>query len=114
MSDSTTRIATSYYQAMAEKDVAELTKYLHPDVHFRGLVEAQGREAFLGAAKHMMTLSTGLEIRAVVGDSERAMVAYDLLFAPPIGAVRTAALLTFDAGLIKSIELFFDASPFKR
>src|SRR5437016_11820402 len=114
MSDSTTQIATSYYQAMARKDLAEVAKYVHPDVHFLGLVECQGKDAFLGAAQTMMSLSSGLEIRAVVGDKERAMVAYDLIFPAPTGAARTAALLCFDAGLIKKIELFFDKSPFKR
>jgi hypothetical protein len=114
MTASTTQIATAYYQAMARKDLAELTKYLHPDVHFLGLVETHGRDEFLGAAQKMLSLSNQLEIRAVVGDEARAMVAYDLIFPAPTGAVRTAALLGFDAGLIKNIELFFDASPFKR
>lgn len=114
MTDSTTQIATSYYQAMARKDVAGLAKYVHPDVQFRGMIECQGKEPFLAAAEKMMSHSTGLEIRAVLGDKDRAMVAYDLIFPAPIGSARTAALLYFEGGLIKNIELFFDKSPFKR
>jgi hypothetical protein len=114
MTDSTTQLATSYYQAMARKDLTELGKYVHPDVHFLGMMECQGKDAFLGAAERMMSTSTGLEIRVVVGDKDTAMVAYDLIFPAPIGATRTAALLSFEAGLIRNIELFFDKSPFKR
>jgi ketosteroid isomerase-like protein len=114
MPHSTTQIATSYYQAMARKDLAELGRYLHADVHFLGMIECRGKEAFLDAAQRMMSASTGLELRAVVGDSERAMVAYDLIFPEPIGTTHTAALLSFEGGLIKDIELFFDKSPFKR
>jgi ketosteroid isomerase-like protein len=111
---STTQLATSYYQAMARKDLTELAKYLHPDVHFLGLVECHGKDEFLGAAQKMVSLSSQLEIRTVVGDKQHAMVAYDLIFPAPTGSVRTAALLSFDAGLIKNIELFFDKSAFKR
>ncbi|HYQ43242.1 MAG TPA: nuclear transport factor 2 family protein [Polyangiaceae bacterium] len=114
MTESTTQIATAYYQAIARKDLVEVTKYLHPDVHFLGLVETQGRDAFLGAAQKMMSHSSQLEIRAVLGDKLRATVIYDLIFPAPIGVVRTAALLSLESGLIKNIELFFDASPFKR
>jgi hypothetical protein len=114
MMDSTTQLAKSYYQAMARKDVAEVAKYVHPDVHFIGLVECHGKEAFVNAVERLITLSTDIQIRAVVGEEDRAMVAYDLIFPAPIGPVRTAALLVFEGGLIKSIELFFDASPFKR
>jgi hypothetical protein len=114
MTDSTTQIAMSYYQAMARKDPVEVAKYVHPDVHFLGLVECQGKDAFLGAAQKMMALSAGLEIRVAVGEKERAVVVYDLIFPAPTGAVRTAALLGFDAGLIKDVELFFDKSPFER
>lgn len=99
---------------MARKQLSEIAKYIHPDVHFLGMVECHGKQAFLGAAEKMMSLSTGLELRAVVGDKERAMVAYDLVFPEPIGATPTAALLAFEGGLIKNIELFFDKSAFKR
>lgn len=114
MTDSTTQIATSYYQAMGRKDVAGIAKHVHPDVHFRGMIECQGKEPFLGAAEKMMSHSTGLEIRAMLGDKDRAMIAYDLIFPAPIGSVRTAALLRFEGALIKDIELFFDKSPFKQ
>ncbi|MDB4973735.1 MAG: hypothetical protein JWN48_2076 [Myxococcaceae bacterium] len=95
------------------KDQPGLAKYINPDVPFVGLVECQGKQDFLGAAERMLSLSTGLEIRAVVGDQERAMVAYDLIFSEA-GSAATAALLGIEGGLIKSIELFFDKSPFKR
>lgn len=113
MDVSTDQTATAYYEAMARKDLAEVAKHVHPDVHFLGLVECQGKDAFLGATQKMMSLSTGLEIRAVVGEKDRAMVAYNLIFPAPYGTVRTAALLSFEGGLIKSIELFFDKTPFK-
>ncbi len=82
---------------MARKDRVEVAKYVHPDVHFLGPVECHGKDAFLGATQRRMALSTGLEIRAVVGEKERARVACDLIFPAPAGTVRTAALLFFDA-----------------
>jgi hypothetical protein len=40
----TVEVATAYYQAIARNDLVEVAKYLHPDVHFLGPAETQGRD----------------------------------------------------------------------
>ena len=42
------------------------------------------------------------------------MFAYDFVCEPPIGVCRTAELITFEDGLVKTIELFYDARPFEQ
>jgi hypothetical protein len=44
---------------------------------------------------------------------DRAMFAYDFICRDPIGVCRTAELVRFQDGLIRDIELFFDARPFE-
>jgi hypothetical protein len=41
------------------------------------------------------------------------MFAYDFVCRDPIGVCRTAELVRFQDGLIRDIELFFDARPFE-
>ena len=41
------------------------------------------------------------------------MIAYDFLCSAPIGNCRTAELVTLEDGLIRDVELFYDARPFE-
>jgi hypothetical protein len=101
--------------AMAEKNIAGMEKYLHPDVHFISpLAEKDGKAAYLDAAKNLMSFFKTLTIRTTFGSDDQAMVVYDFDFPAPIGHVRTAGLMTFQDGLITKIELFFDARPFEK
>lgn len=114
MSQSNIMIAEAYYKAMGEKNVAEVGKYLHPDVQFVApLGKMSGKEAVLEGAKKFTTLFKSLKIRSKFGSDDQAMVVYDLECPEPIGSFSTAALITFRESLVSKIELFFDARPFE-
>ena len=106
-------IAEAYYDAMSKRNLEEMKKYLHPEVHFlspfKNLV---GSAAFLAAIRDFTSAFSSLTVRAKFGSGNQAMVAYDVEFPIPVGTLRTAALLTFQDDLITNIELFFDTRSF--
>lgn len=101
-----------YYQALARKDLTEMGKYLHPDVEFISpLATLQGKKAYLEAAVAFAQALRSLTIRAIFGKEEQVMVAYEVLFPEPIGNFPTAGLITFEDGLMKRLEFFYDPRP---
>lgn len=108
-------IAEAYYTAMGKKNIADMEKYLHPNVRAVGpLGEMIGKEAVLGAVKRLIIPLNSLIIRAKFGSDDQAMLAIDLGFSEPIGSLPSAVLMTFQDGLIAKTELFFDARPFEK
>lgn len=104
-------IAESYYTAWGEKDFARMEKFLHPNVQLITPFEETvvlGKKAILEKLKKGATLFKTLTIRAKFGSGNQTMLVIDLDFPAPIGNLRTASLMTFQKGLIKRIELFFD------
>jgi hypothetical protein len=75
--------------------------------------ELNGREAVLTSSKRIFPLLERFEVRAQFVSGDRAMFAYDFVCRDPIGVCRTAELVRFQDGLIRDIELFFDARPFE-
>jgi hypothetical protein len=115
MKERNVALALAYYQAMQNKDVETLEKFLHPNVHLLSpMTEQIGKEAVLEAVKRLLPFFTSLTVRAHCGSDNQATVIYDLHFPQPIGAIRTAVLLTFQDELIINYELFFDARPFTK
>lgn len=107
-------LAEAYYTAMGEKDLVSLEKCLHPDVEFIGPMSCvTGKENLLQTIKRFLSDFKSLTIRSKFATGNQAMLAYDIDFPEPIGITRSAALMTFKNGLIKKIELFFDASSFR-
>lgn len=114
MSQSTQDIGRQYYEAMGNRDIETVSKYLHEHVTFSGpLANTQGKDIVLGAVKGFMAFFQDLTIRHVFGDKDQVMVVYDMNFPAPIGLFRGAALLKVQDGLITSVELFYDARPFE-
>ena len=104
----------SYLDAWSRKDIDGIAVHLHPDVHFKGpMQELNGREAVLASSKRMFPLLDRLDVRAQFVAGDRAMFVYDFVCRDPIGVCRTAELVRFQDGLIRDIELFFDARPFE-
>lgn len=115
MNTNTASIAHAYYSAMGKKNVAELEKYLHPQVQFASpFVQVAGKADVVDAIKKFTDYFNALTIRAHFGSGDQAMVVYDVEFPAPIGDVPSAALMTFQDGLIAKIELIFDARPFDK
>jgi hypothetical protein len=102
--------ALAYYQAMNNKNLAEMEKYLHPEVQFIGpMANMTGKKQVLESAGRFIALFKTLTTRAQFGSGDQVMLANDLDCPDPIGFFRVAALLTFKDNLIKCIELFYDA-----
>jgi len=103
-------ITRAYYTAMAEKNSAEVEKYLHPDVCLISpFGETVGKEKVFEAAKKFMHMFKAINIRAQCGAEDYVMLAYDLLeFGNSAITLRAASLMTFKDGLIIKNELFFD------
>jgi len=115
MSEKNIASAVAYYQAMNNKDLSVMEKYLHPEVQLVGpLANVTGKDAVLNSVKHLLAVFNKLTIRAQFGNGDRVMLAYDIDFPAPIGLSRAAVLLTFQEGLIIRYELFFDARPFEK
>ena len=115
MSEKNIASAVAYYQAMGNKDLSAIEKYLHPDVRLISpMADIRGKDAVLNAVKHFLAVFNKLTIRAQFGAGDQAMMVYNLDCPAPFGIVRGAALLTFQGGLIIGYELFYDARPFEK
>jgi ketosteroid isomerase-like protein len=114
MNQNNVAIAKAFYTAMSEKDVKAIEKYVHPDVQFSApLAKLQGRDAYLEALKGFMAFFTMLTPRATFGEGDQVVVIYDVHCSAPVGKLPTAALMTFEEGLVTNIELFYDARAFQ-
>ncbi|MBI3260138.1 MAG: nuclear transport factor 2 family protein, partial [Ignavibacteriae bacterium] len=107
--------AVAYYQAMNNKDLSIMEKYLHLEVRLISpLADITGKAAVLNSIKHFLAIFNTLTIRAKLGAGDQVMLAYDLDCPAPIGLYRGAVLLTFQEGLIIRYELFYDARPLEK
>jgi hypothetical protein len=115
MSEKNVTSAIAYYQAMNNKDLSIMEKYLHPEVRLISpLAEITGKDAVFNSVKHFLAVFNKLTIRAHCGNGDQVMLAYDLDCPAPFGLIRGAVLLTFQEGLIIRYELFYDARPFEK
>lgn len=105
--------AEEYYKLIAEKNVEEMKKYLHPDVEFYGpLASLKGKEVVIQATNNFMNMFKSLTIRAKFGTDEQAMIVYDVDIPGIAKEFPGASLLNFHEGLIVRIQLFYDGSRF--
>ena len=106
-------IAEAYYLAMGAKNVTEMGKYLHPDVHFDGpQSDMKGRGDVLDVVAKLLPFFQSLTIRDKLSTGNQVMVAYDIHSLPPIGNLPVTAILTIEENQIIKIVLFYDARPF--
>lgn len=104
--------ALAYYQAVNEKNLAKAEKFLHPEIHLIGpMAELHGKAAVLKSIQGFMQMYDKQHMRAQMGAGDQVMLAFDLICPAPIGVLRGAALMTFQDGLIKRQELFYDSRP---
>lgn len=107
--------AEEYYKLIGEKKVEGIEKYLDHDVEFYSpLATLKGKEAVVGATGNFMNAIESLKIRARFDSGNQAMIVYDVDFPGMASNFPGASLLTFRNNLIVRIELFHDASHFKK
>lgn len=111
----TISVAESYYKALGQKNLEEVEKYLHPDIHFEDPQEEKiGKKAVLEAAKRFTGIFKTLTIRSKFGSQDQAVIIYDTEIPGFDDLLRAASLLSFKEGLISKIELIYDMSRFQK
>ncbi len=111
----TSELAASYVDAWKRKDFGAIRRHLAPSVHLKGpMMEATGITPVGDSIERILPMLQEFDLRAIFITGVQAMLAYDFICPSPIGRCRTAELVTFSDGLIKEIELFYDARPFER
>ena len=102
-----------YYQLVAEKNIEEVKKMLHPDVEFYGpLASLKGKDPVIEATTNFMEMFSTLTIHAKFGDKDQAMIVYAIDIPEMMENFPGASLLNFRDGLIIRIQLFYDGSHF--
>ncbi len=101
-----------YYAAGLDKNFIEMERYLHPDVRFIApLATLNGKEDVVNAAKGFFTIVKTMDFRSCFSQDDKVMIAYDAIFPEPIGRLPSALLCSFENGLMKTMELFYDPRP---
>lgn len=107
--------ARAFYDAFAQKKWDVVGAFLHPGIILKTpLSTLHGKEAYLIAAKEFSAFVEDMRVRHVLMDASHAVVIYDHVCAQPVGAIESAALLTFEGELIKGVEIFHDTSAFTK
>ena len=113
MTNCTLSRAERYYQLLGEKNSEEISKLLHPQATFRSaLASLKGKEAVMEAISNFMHMLSELNVRTIMEKGDQAIAVYEITVPGCVEDFPAAALLTFDDGLIRSLELFYDTLPF--
>src|SRR5262249_13832229 len=79
----------------------------------RATAEMNGREGVVAAVARILPLLKEFRMKSTFIAGNRAMFTYDLVCEAPVGLCRTAEEVTFEDGLVKTIEQFYDPRPFE-
>ncbi len=105
--------ALAYVRGLERKDLQEIARHLHPEVHYRApIATLDGKAQVVEAAKRFSASLDGITIRSRFAAGDQVMLAYELAFAGPIGVQHAAQLMTFRDGLIAEVRAYFDPRPF--
>jgi hypothetical protein len=106
-------VAKEFYTKIGEKKFSEVEKLLHENVEFKGpLAVSVGKQAYLTAVQNFGKAFKSSKIREIMGDGDKAILVIDYDMPLPIGHFPSVAYLMVHEGLIRRIELFYDAQHF--
>jgi ketosteroid isomerase-like protein len=101
-------VASAFVEAFGRGDMEAVAGFLADDVAFESpRVALTGAGPVLAAMAEFAQVVTGVSVRAVVGDHERAMVMYDMATGP-FGTLRAVDHLVVRDGRIVADTLVFD------
>jgi hypothetical protein len=109
------KIAQEYLAAWKRKDAEAIARLVHPEVRLKSpITDLKGREPFVMMCRKIFPELKDVTVRATFASDSQVMAVYDFVLKEPVGMTRTANLMHLDGGLIRSMELFFDARPFEK
>jgi len=112
MSASTAEIARAFTQAWTSGDMTTAANYLADDVTFDGPINhSRGKQEYITGLSAFAQRASDLNILAVLGDDEQAMILYELTTGPQRATY--AERLTFRDGKIQTDRLIFDSYPMR-
>jgi hypothetical protein len=107
-----TRIAEEFIAAMNARNLEAIGKNLHPQVHFVGPTgETHNRESFLENMREVFAHLERVDVTSRFSSNYQSAYVHNMFFAVPIGLKRAATVITHEDGLIKKIEMIYDAKP---
>jgi hypothetical protein len=114
MSKQNADVVAKYVAAWERRDLTDITALIHPEIQFKSpTASLNGRDKYVEATARFLPMLERVELRAQFVSDDGAMLAWDFVCRPPIGACPTAELVRIKGGLIYVSEVFFDARSFE-
>ena len=111
MQIATADLMDAYLTAWETNDSLGIKRRIHPEARFKApMLELNGHDRVTDSLVRISTRLQAFRVRSTFVSGNAAMFAVDLLCEPPIGSCAMAELVTFEDGLVKTIELFCDAN----
>lgn len=107
-------VAVAYIEAFGSRDMTTAARYVAEDIVFESpRTRIAGAEPYLEAVGRFAQAVTGVDIIAVFGDDERAMIMYDMKTGP-FGTLRAADYFVIRDSKIESDMLVFDTHEVRK
>ena len=105
---------TAFYEAVRRRDIPAARTFLADDLVFVGLFETYpGPEAYLAALTGLLSITTRLDPKVILGDGEDAAIFFELeTTAPAAATTLVAEWHRVRNGRIFRVESAFDGRPF--
>jgi limonene-1,2-epoxide hydrolase len=112
MPSSTAEIARAFTQAWTRGDMETAADYLADDVTFDGPINhSRGKQEYIAGLSAFAQRASDLNILAVLGDDDQAMIMYELTTGPHRATY--VERLTLHDGKIQTDRLIFDSYPMR-
>jgi hypothetical protein len=107
-------VAVAYIEAFGRRDMTTAARYIAEDIVSESpRHKLTGAESYLEDVGQFAQAVTGVNIIAVLGDDERAMIMYDMTTGP-FGTLRAVDNFVIRDGKIKSNILVFDTYELRK
>ena len=102
-------VARAYHRAWSTRDLEHVGEHLADELRVEVPINSYASKAdFLEAVLRTARMTSGVRLLAELGDSEQAMLLYDMTL--PIGDLRVAEHFTVHDGKIRTIRQIHDTA----
>lgn len=110
----TVDVVRAYHDARFRGDAAAAVALTGTPFRFESpMLRFDDPAAHLAGLPGFLQIVTGVELRSELYGADEATLVYDVHTATPVGTQRTAEHFRLTGGLITSITLIFDATPWQ-